>query len=106
MADRLSRLEPKRARLQQVALDDGRWLIRDEQKSGLETIEVALDLLSQIPAPRKICVLGAITEPVGPQGKVYRDVGAQVAAAADLAVFVGETKPMGRYRAGAVAAGK
>ncbi len=105
LARRLERLEPFRSRLQKIALTDNRWLIRDEEKSAVETIEVALDLLARIPAPRKICVLGDITEPMGPTGDLFRSVGARIAASADIAILVGNSKPTARYRVGAVAAG-
>ena len=48
--------------MQPVALPNGACLLRDENKSALETIDAALDVLAQIPA-RRIVVLGEISEP-------------------------------------------
>jgi len=70
---------PTPGRLQPVPLANGAWLLRDDYKSGLETIEAALDVLEQIPAARKFVVLGEVAEPVGPQGAIYRALGARLA---------------------------
>lgn len=70
---------PTPGRLQPVLLANGAWLLRDDYKSGLETIEAALDVLEQIPVARKFVVLGEVAEPVGPQGAIYRALGARLA---------------------------
>jgi UDP-N-acetylmuramyl pentapeptide synthase len=70
---------PTPGRLHPVPLASGAWLLRDDYKSGLETIEAALDVLEQIPAARKFVVLGEVAEPVGPQGAIYRALGARLA---------------------------
>jgi UDP-N-acetylmuramyl pentapeptide synthase len=90
-------------RLETVALPDGVWLLRDEYKAALETVHAALDVLAAIPARRKIVVLGDIAEPMGPQGPLYRDLGARLAAIAARVVVVGiQMKPIatGARRAG------
>ena len=63
----LEALQPVAGRLQLVPLPGGAWLIRDDFKSSLETIDAALDLLAEVPG-RRIVVLGEISEPVGQPG--------------------------------------
>jgi UDP-N-acetylmuramoyl-tripeptide--D-alanyl-D-alanine ligase len=86
--DALEALEPTPSRLQPFALPNGAILLRDEFKSAQETIEAALDLLGEIPARRRIVVLGDVSEPVGPQGPIYRHLGERVAEVASRAVFL------------------
>lgn len=91
------------ARLEPVALPGDVWLLRDEHKSALETVHAALDVLAEIPARRRIVVLGDVAEPVGPQGPLYRDIGARLASIATRVVVVGGMfKPVsvGARRAG------
>lgn len=99
----LESFAPTPGRMQVEALANGAWLVRDDFKSSLETIERALSTLAEIPARRRVAVLGEVSEPPGRQGDVYRALGARLAASADAAVFVG-----GNYRrwaSGAAAAG-
>ena len=65
------------------------YLLRDEHKSSLETIDAALDVLSKILA-RRLVVFGDISEPPGSQGPIYRRLGKRIAAMASYAIFVGE----------------
>ena len=88
-----------------MKLSNGAYVLRDEFKSTPESVDVALDVLAEVPARRKIVVMGVLTDPVGKRGPVYRQFGARIAAVADLAIFIGrcgETKP---YASGAVQAG-
>jgi UDP-N-acetylmuramoyl-tripeptide--D-alanyl-D-alanine ligase len=94
----LLEVEPVPGRLAPVPLANGALIISDEFKSSLETVETALDVLEQIPAKRRICVLGDVTEPPDSQGPVYRALGERIARVADLAIFVGEA--VRRYTAG------
>jgi UDP-N-acetylmuramoyl-tripeptide--D-alanyl-D-alanine ligase len=99
----LRNLVPCSARLQVVELSRGAYLVRDELKSAIETIEAALDLLEEVPAERKVVVLGDITEPPVPTGAAYRRVGRRVAEVADRVVLV--ARQGHKYRAGARQAG-
>ena len=101
--ERLSALAPTSGRLQPVALEDGAYLLRDEFKSGEETIHAALDLLAEIPARRKLLVLGDVTTPSGSQGPIYRTIGERLATIVSYAVFVGEG--FKRYVPGALLGG-
>ena len=67
----------------------------------METIGAALDLLAEIPADRKIVVLGEMTEPPVPQGPAFRRQGERVAEVAAQAIFMGSSKICSLYGAGA-----
>jgi len=99
----LEALPPTPGRLQPIRLASGGYLLRDEYKSSLETIETALDVLSQIPAKRRIVVLGDVSEPPGSQGPIYRHIGKRIAEIASRAVILGRN--FQRYAAGATRAG-
>ncbi len=99
----LEALPPTPGRLQPVALPGGATVLRDDYKSTVETIHVALDTLARIPARRRIAVLGDIDMPPPPERPHYRSVGQHVAQVADRAVFAGQK--FDRYRSGARAGG-
>jgi len=84
----LEALEPTQGRLEPVPLASGAFLLRDDFKSSQETIEAALDLLGEIPARRRMVVLGDVSEPMGSQGPIYRHLGGRVARVASRAVFL------------------
>lgn len=85
----LADVRPGSSRLELVPLANGVTLLRDEYKSTLETIHAALDVLAELPAARKVVLIGPISEPPGSQGPRYRAVGAHIAAVAQLAIAVG-----------------
>ena len=99
----LERLEPTVGRMQPVLLQCGAFVVRDEYKSTLESMDAALDALAQMEARRRIVVFGSVSEPPGRSGPIYRRLGARVAGVASLAIFVGGTAR--RYAAGARRAG-
>jgi UDP-N-acetylmuramoyl-tripeptide--D-alanyl-D-alanine ligase len=99
----MERLTPARGRMNAVALPDGIWIIQDDYKSSLETIETALDFLRSVPAPRRLVALGNITEPSNPQRQVYRMIGDRFAQLADFAFLLGSMDQA--YASGAAAAG-
>lgn len=96
---RLDRLPPTPGRLEPVALPNGAWLLRDDFKSGLETFGPALSVLADVPAGRRLAVLGAVTEPPGSQGPIYRDLGERFGRVTDSLVIIGGN--FQRYAAGA-----
>jgi UDP-N-acetylmuramoyl-tripeptide--D-alanyl-D-alanine ligase len=98
----LGTLEPPSGRLQPVAMPNGAYLLRDEYKSSLETIDTALDVLAEIPA-RRIAVIGDISEPPGQQGPIYRRLGERLAKVAERVIVVGDHYH--QYAAGAVRGG-
>jgi UDP-N-acetylmuramyl pentapeptide synthase len=78
--ERLSTLGPTPRRLSPARLPSGAWLLRDEYKSSLETVDNALDVLADLPVDgRRIVVMGEISEPPGSQGPIYRRIGERVA---------------------------
>jgi UDP-N-acetylmuramoyl-tripeptide--D-alanyl-D-alanine ligase len=85
----LEELEPTPGRMEPVRLASGAIVLRDDFKSPLETVEAALDTLAEIPASRRIVVLGQVSEPPGQQGEVHRHLGERVAQIASYAIFVG-----------------
>lgn len=101
---RLEQLAPTPMRLEPRRLANGAWLLRDEYKSALETIESALDVMEGLAIEgRRFVVLGEVSEPPGSQGPIYRRLGARIAGFAHAAVFVGGN--FQRYAAGARRAG-
>lgn len=96
--ERLAAFDPTPGRMQIVPLPGGVYLLRDEYKSGLETINHALDTFARIPARRRIILLGEITEPPAPQHPKYVELGQRVAGVVDRAVIAG--KKTDGYRTG------
>jgi UDP-N-acetylmuramyl pentapeptide synthase len=88
---RLEAFTPTPGRLEVVALANGAAILRDDFKSSLETIDAALDALSEIPVQRRIVVFGEVSEPPGSQGPIYRRLGERVARLASRAIFVGDS---------------
>jgi len=99
----LEKMNPTPGRMQPVVLSNGVTLLRDDYKSGLETVHAALDTFSRMTARRKIVVLGDVSEPPGSQGPIYREIGGRVAGIADRAIILGGNYQ--RYAAGAVPGG-
>jgi UDP-N-acetylmuramyl pentapeptide synthase len=99
----LERLAPTPLRLEPVHLPNGAYLLRDEFKSTLETVHAALDVLAEIPARRRLVVIGDVSEPPGSQGPIYREIGERIARIAERAVVVGHGYQA--YAAGATRAG-
>jgi UDP-N-acetylmuramoyl-tripeptide--D-alanyl-D-alanine ligase len=100
----LEALSPTAGRMEPIQLASGAIILRDDFKSTLETITVALDTLSAIPAGRRIVVLGQVSGPPGSQGPIYRDLGARVAQFASRAIFIGDDSGR-KFAAGAKGAG-
>ncbi|HEX7009672.1 MAG TPA: Mur ligase family protein [Phycisphaeraceae bacterium] len=104
-AEALAPMRPTPGRLQRVDLPQGGHLLLDHYKSSLETIFTALDALAQLPARRRIVVLGPINSPPNPNA-CYREVGAHLAQVAHRAILVDVTHKQWRsYRAGWRSAG-
>jgi hypothetical protein len=89
--------------MQPIALASGVVLLMDEFKSSLETIHAALDLFAEVPARRRLVLLGNVTDPPRDKDAVYRDLGARAARIAAHLVVVGHS--FASCAAGARAAG-
>lgn len=91
IAAALALLRPTRSRLQPVRLPNGAFVIRDEYKATPETVFEALRLLAEVPAKRRIVVMGNLNNlPSVPLEPHYEAVGAAIGEVADLALVVGE----------------
>ncbi len=100
---RLQAVAPVPGRMQPVPLANGAIVLRDDYKSVLETMHAALDVLAEVPAPRRIVLFGDVSEPPSNQRPLYRDLGRRVAAIAAHFVVVGHG--LQPYASGAKAAG-
>lgn len=100
---RLQGVAPTPGRLEPVRLKNGAVILRDDFKSSLETVDTALDIFEEIPAKRKIVVMGEVSEPVGSQGPIYHRIGERIGRIASKAVFVGGN--FQRYASGATRGG-
>jgi UDP-N-acetylmuramoyl-tripeptide--D-alanyl-D-alanine ligase len=105
IAPALDNLAPTPGRMETVGLANGAILVRDDFKSGFETIQAALDALAEVPARRRTVILGEVTEPPGSEGPIYRDLGARLARAASRAIFIGRTNAWRPLANGAKSAG-
>lgn len=85
----LEALSPVSQRLAPVRTPAGAIILRDEFKSTLESVDAALDVLSEIPARRKIVVLGDVTDCPGNQRDTYRRLGDRIGRCAHRAIFIG-----------------
>ena len=103
---RLEALAPTPGRLEIVHLANGAWILRDDNKSTLESIDAALDVLAEVPAKRRLIVLGEIDTPPpdGPRPS-YQRLGERVARLATKAIIVGGDECFRHYATGASAAG-
>ena len=91
---RLRELVPTPGRMDPVLLPNGVTVLRDDFKSTLETVHTALDVLAQIPASRRVVLLGSVSEPPGPQRPIYQALGERVAGiASHLVLFNNEFEP-------------
>jgi UDP-N-acetylmuramoyl-tripeptide--D-alanyl-D-alanine ligase len=100
---RLRELAPTPGRMDPVLLPNGVTVLRDDFKSTLETVHTALDVLTQIPASRRVVLLGSVSEPPGAQRPIYQALGERIAGiASHLVVFNHDFAPLwsGARRAG------
>jgi UDP-N-acetylmuramyl pentapeptide synthase len=100
---RLETLPPTPGRMDPVSLPNGATLLRDDYKSAQETIDRALDVLGEIPARRRMMLLGNVSEPQGPEESVQQALGGRVAAIASHMIIVGDG--LQHYGSGARRAG-
>jgi UDP-N-acetylmuramyl pentapeptide synthase len=92
---RLRELAPTPGRMDPVLLPNGVTVLRDDFKSTLETVHTALDVLAEIPAPRRVVLLGSVSEPPGAQRPIYQALGERIAAiASHLVVFNHDFEPV------------
>jgi UDP-N-acetylmuramyl pentapeptide synthase len=97
----LEAIESTPGRMHPVVLANGAIVLRDDYKGPVESFDAALDVFSQIPARRRIVVLGEVTEPPGSQGAVYKRLGERVGRVASRVIFLGSRKTFKSYVTGA-----
>lgn len=99
----LRRVEPQPARMQPVRLASGATFLRDDLNSSIDTVGVALRVLEESVATRKILVFSDMSDSrQSPRDRIAR-VGRESARIADVAIFVGDRAERGTRAA--VAAG-
>jgi UDP-N-acetylmuramoyl-tripeptide--D-alanyl-D-alanine ligase len=96
-ADSVARVEPWPGRLSPMAVGSVTF-IRDEFKASLWSVGPALRFLRAARAPRKIAVIGTISDYAGRASAVYAAVAREALESADEVLFVG---PQARRSAGA-----
>ncbi|MEP7158882.1 MAG: cyanophycin synthetase, partial [Chloroflexota bacterium] len=99
---RVEQVEPTPGRMQLMPLASGAFALRDEFKASEDAFGAALTTFAEVPAARRIAVIGEISEETGRDA--YREVG-RASALADRVIFVGSKKNMQTLRSGAAAAG-
>ncbi|MCJ7771989.1 MAG: Mur ligase family protein, partial [Desulfobacterales bacterium] len=102
---RLSNLSPAFERLELMSTPLGAHVLVDTLKSAYETVKLALETLEDLPANRKVVILGEVEEPPGSLGALYRDIGADVARTASHLIFVGYNRVKKPLFSGAMKAG-
>jgi len=86
---RLAEITHSSSRFQLIELPNGAKVLDDSQKASLESIYAAIESFLEIPARRRVLVLGNIEEPVGSQGPLYRDLGQWVGNRVDRILCIG-----------------
>lgn len=82
-ADRLASLEPAVGRMQVVELANGAVVLNDTHKGSFESFLAAVDAAAELPAKRRLLIVGDIEERPGTQSEVYGRLGESFARAAD-----------------------
>jgi UDP-N-acetylmuramoyl-tripeptide--D-alanyl-D-alanine ligase len=99
VVQRLETVAPTYGRLEPQSLPNGAWLLRDDIKASMETVDAALDVLAEVPASNKVAVLGDIWDPPGSAAAVYGRLGQRAAGIATRLILVGQSAEW--YAAGA-----
>jgi len=89
---RLGTLSPAPERLELMHTPMGVYILVDSLKSAFETVKLSLETLEDLPADRKVVILGEVEEPSGSLGELYRKIGADVARIASHLIFVGSKR--------------
>jgi aminoacyl-tRNA hydrolase len=77
------------ARMSPQTRADGVTFVRDDVKAPLWTVPASLAFLADAEAPRKIAVIGTISDYASKSRRVYTDIASQALAVADEVIFVG-----------------
>jgi len=85
----LQQVQPVPGRMQPMYLPNGVTVLRDEFNPTLSTLEAALDVMRSAEASRRIVILGDVLDSGRSERPRAHYLGAQVAQAAEMAVFLG-----------------
>jgi UDP-N-acetylmuramoyl-tripeptide--D-alanyl-D-alanine ligase len=93
---RLATLAPTRGRLEPLSLPNGATILRNDAGGEPEAVEAALELLAEIPAARRLVVLGEMSAEGRQIGPVRRAIAARIGAMASRLILVMEMRDHGR----------
>ena len=88
-AEAVGSVEPFEGRMSPVDVGDGVTFVRDDWKAPVWTIAPTFDFMRQARAPRKIIVIGTVSDYPGDSARRYVQIGRQALAVADCVIFVG-----------------
>jgi len=91
----LANLESMNQRLSPATTPRGATFLRDEFNASADTLKVALEVLTEAEAKRKIIVFSGMSDSTQNDSRRFRGVGQSAAEIADLAVFVGDRAKYG-----------
>ena len=87
--DAVKRATAAEGRMQIVAADGGITFVRDDWKAPLWSLQAPLDFMKRAKAPRKVLVIGTLSDYSMSASKIYPKVARQALEVGDLVVFVG-----------------
>lgn len=85
----LQQAVPAEGRMQIVADDKGVVFIRDDMKAPYWSLQAPLNFLKQAASPRKVAVIGTLSDFSGDLSAKYKQFAREIRQYADLVVFVG-----------------
>ena len=90
IVSRIEQVDPAPRRLEPVRLRCGAILLQDAHKSSIETVEAALDVLAELPARRRIFLLGEVDDVAKDvdSASMYRKLGRRAAQVASRLVLL------------------
>lgn len=97
----LSKMQPERHRLSEVRLAGGITVLEDDWKAPEWNVELAIDVVRRARAPRKVVVLGQMSDARRSLRRLYREVAARWLEVADVLIVVGRLAEHARPVAGA-----
>lgn len=89
IAQVLASVEPYEGRMQETFSHDGVVFIRDDYKAPQWTVPACFEFLRRVEGPRKVLVLGEISDAQGSKGVVLQRLARDALSVADLVVTVG-----------------
>lgn len=85
----LQTLEPSEGRMQVVTSSDGVTFIRDDWKAPLWSLDAPMAFMQKATAPRKVMVIGTLSDYSRSASKLYPQVAEKALEIADQVIFVG-----------------